>query len=601
MTTQPPRVRYVGDTRANIDYHHGQLRPAVGVHSYQVLRVNRTHPERAEAYGWTYNHAPMLAYWGGRFWVSYLSNPVGEHTPPGQTLLASSSDGRRWERPEVVFPPYVIPEDVYDGDLPEPLAPGAYSVMHQRMGFYVAPDGRLLALGFYGICPHPFTSPNDGRGIGRVAREVYANGTLGPIYFVRYNRHAGWDESNTRYPHYAVSPDDGFVAACEALLADKLITLQWWEEDRADDGFYAIGNGQALSFYHAADGRVVGLWKRSRVAYTEDEGQSWSEPERAHSLVMSGAKVWGQHTRDGRYALVYNPSTHSHHRYPLAVVTGADGYTYDDMLLVQGEVPPRRFFGHWKDFGAQYVRGIVEGNGAPPDGGLWLTYSMNKEDIWVSRVAVPIRGKVTEAVNDELTEDAALAEWNIYSPLWASVRLAEVPGGGRALQLSDQDPYDYAKVERVFRDGARATLRTRVMAGQTQGHPLHIEVADERGLAPVRIWFDSDGRLKAREACETRDLGAYEASRWYDVQIIVDVPEHSYSLSIPELDIARSFTFDASVLAVQRVIYRTGEMRRLPLPEMSADEGDDLPGADEPTAPSVFYIASLQAHEHERC
>jgi hypothetical protein len=31
MTTQPPRVQYVGDTRANIDYHHGQRRQCARV------------------------------------------------------------------------------------------------------------------------------------------------------------------------------------------------------------------------------------------------------------------------------------------------------------------------------------------------------------------------------------------------------------------------------------------------------------------------------------------------------------------------------------------------------------------------------------------
>src|SRR2546427_6088226 len=28
------------------------------------------------------------------------------------------------------------------------------------------------------------------------------------------------------------------VAACEALLTDKLMTLQWWQEDQSPDDFY---------------------------------------------------------------------------------------------------------------------------------------------------------------------------------------------------------------------------------------------------------------------------------------------------------------------------------------------------------------------------
>ncbi|MDB5247252.1 MAG: six-hairpin glycosidase, partial [Segetibacter sp.] len=72
-------VRYTGNTLVNVDYHHGQLTPVVGVHNIQIFRANREHPEQAEGFGWTYNHAPMIAYWNNTFYVEYLSNPVGEH------------------------------------------------------------------------------------------------------------------------------------------------------------------------------------------------------------------------------------------------------------------------------------------------------------------------------------------------------------------------------------------------------------------------------------------------------------------------------------------------------------------------------------------
>jgi hypothetical protein len=60
-------VRYTGKTLVNADYHHGQLTPVMGVHSVQTFRANREHPELAEGFGWTYNHAPMIAYWKQSF------------------------------------------------------------------------------------------------------------------------------------------------------------------------------------------------------------------------------------------------------------------------------------------------------------------------------------------------------------------------------------------------------------------------------------------------------------------------------------------------------------------------------------------------------
>jgi len=34
-------VHYTGNTVVNVDYHHGQLSPAVGVHNMQIFRANR--------------------------------------------------------------------------------------------------------------------------------------------------------------------------------------------------------------------------------------------------------------------------------------------------------------------------------------------------------------------------------------------------------------------------------------------------------------------------------------------------------------------------------------------------------------------------------
>src|SRR5438034_4457526 len=167
----------MGGVSIDLNSPEGKLRPAIGVENRQVFRANRTHPELGDGFGWTYNHAPMLAWWNGKFYLEYLSNPTGEHVAPGQTLVITSLDGRAWSKPTVVFPVYKLPQ-------------GNPAMMHQRMGFYVAPSGRLLVLAFYGQSPNPFKMG----GVGRVVREAYKDGTYGPIYFIRYNRHARSEE-----------------------------------------------------------------------------------------------------------------------------------------------------------------------------------------------------------------------------------------------------------------------------------------------------------------------------------------------------------------------------------------------------------------------
>ncbi|TAG99893.1 MAG: six-hairpin glycosidase, partial [Sphingobacteriales bacterium] len=141
-------VRNIGTTLSNVDYHHGQLSPAIGVHNVQTMRANRA--DKNAATSWTYNHAPMLACWNNIFYLEYLSNPVGEHIAPGQTLLQSSKDGYNWTEPVIIFPPYKIPDGfVKEGK--KDTAKNNYAVMHQRIGFYTSKSKKLYALAYYGI------------------------------------------------------------------------------------------------------------------------------------------------------------------------------------------------------------------------------------------------------------------------------------------------------------------------------------------------------------------------------------------------------------------------------------------------------------------
>ncbi len=583
-------VRYVGGVTIDPRPHDGRLRPAIGVHNHQVMRANRTHPEWSDEHGWTYNHAPFLAYWNGQFYQQYLSNPVGEHIPPGQTLLCTSADGRDWKTPVVIFPPYVPPEGT---KLPE----GATGyMMHQRMGFYVAPNDRLLLLAFYGHSEDPFREG----GIGRVVREAYADGTFGPIYFIRYSSHTNFNEANTSYPLYTSSPDRGFVEACETLLADRLMTLQWRDEDSGLDGFYSgSDSGSALSTFHRQDGKVVALWKFARCALSSDEGRNFSPAVRASTLIMSGGKVWGQRTDDDRYALVYNPIDDSEHRYPLVAITGNDGIIFDDMLVLHGEVPPRRFYGKYKDFGPNYTRGIAEGNGNPPGDDMWLTYSVNKEDMWVSRVPVPVRYRVEGSVDDNfdsLSAGGIVPDWNIYDAIWASVAIS-ANGNNRTLRLEDRDPYDYARAVRVFQEGTSAKLSFRVMAEQNDTGELEIEVMDRFGNRCVRMALTDDGNIEVSSGAKRVSAGKYVAGQWNDFALSIDAsPFGSFDLSVNGQAVLSDAPLAEAVLSVERISFRTGEYRDSPTRRTETEVPvPDLADADQPVAAAVFHIDDVHA------
>jgi hypothetical protein len=613
-------VVYTGDRQPDKRYYDGLLPHAVGVHSYQAFRANRRHPAEEGKAGWTYNHQPYLAYWQGRFYYQYLSDLVAEHDPPGRTLLMTSENGRTWSDPVVLFPEYELPEIKGDDYI---IPAGTKAVMHQRMGFYVAPNGRLLTCGFYGYCATPRHSPNAGNGLGRVVREIYQDGSFGPIYFIRYNRHAGFDEKNTTFPFYERSKDEEFKQACAALLADPLMTLQWWEEDRGKDGFFAIdpsnvadaarfsakvvtsaGAGKAFCWYHRADGQVVGLWKNQYSALSSDNGKSWSAITQNKTLWTCGAKTWGQRTEDGHYAIVHNQSATRRNRFPMVVMTGTDGHIFDQMFSLGGSIPARRYRGIHKNIGTQYFRGIAEGNGNPPGDEMWLVYSMNKEDLWISRVRVPIVGQVQEPVAEKFdaASEADLACWNLYIPRWAPVSVVpEGSAGNRVLQLQDEEPWDYAQAERIFPANPVVRIDFRFNAKVVpQGHALEIEVQDQRGGRPMSVQIDNEWLSADHRKIDPMPV-AIQKNRWYSVRLELSCEKQSYDIYLDGKLAIGEIPFAERVESLERIVFRTGPYRGMVLPDIvetgvpaaAGLESEDLPGADEKAPLCRYWIDDL--------
>jgi hypothetical protein len=552
----------------------GGLRPAVGTHNLQVYRANRTHPAHADGLNDTYLHQPMLAWWRGQFYLEYLSGPVGEHQVRAQTSLTTSVDGVTWAAPRIIFPAFKLPD-------------GTETVAHQRMGFHVTADDRLLALAFYGKLPEP----NDGHGLGRAVREIHADGTLGPIYFLKLTPQPPFPGFTPPYPLYTASTDRGFVAACEALLANKLVTAQWWEEDQLDEsGFYRI-KGKALSYATRPDGSVLGVWKNALVAVTRDGGQTWTEKQFGTNLPNNASKYALTRTGDGRYALFLNPTNRL--RFPLAVMTSSDAEHFSDLLTVHGETPDLRFVGNFKNLGPQYVRVIAEGDGTPPDHARvqWLTYSVNKEDLWVSRVPVPITGRAAGPVRDDFsatTVGSLPNEWNIYSPLWAPVRVVAAGGAaGHALELRDEDPCDYARAVRVFPETKGLKAAFKVLPRQTDAR-LEIELTDARGNRQLLLVLDENGRVLVSHEGVFMDQGAYRAGEWlaftYDISAKPTADRGDLTLN-GRAATPRAIGPTEATTTLERLSFRTGPARLRPF-----GSGRDVPGADEKARAASFLV-----------
>ncbi|NJN26842.1 MAG: hypothetical protein HC819_13120 [Cyclobacteriaceae bacterium] len=572
-------LEYIGQPKYMKDHRHdGYLRPVVGVQNIQILRANRSNPPETNKAGNTYNHAPMMAYWNGKFYVQYLAHEWEEHGNPTETYLLHSEDGYNWSSPRLLFPAIEY-------------EPGRFTIAHQRMGFYVAPNGKLLTLSFYGAPGVGKDSPNSGEGIGRAVREIKEDGTWGPIYFLRYNRHYGFNEKNTGqwYLSYTQSPDKAFVQACNDLLKNKLMTQQWWEEDRSTDGFYTIDDtseedfsAKALSFYHRKDGKVVGLWKSAYAAISDDEGKTWSTPVAVKSKPEDTGKEWGQKTDDGRYAITYNPAG-ADMRMPLAIISSDDGITFDNMLAVHGEAPEQRFAGRFMNIGAQYNRGIAEGNGNPPGDDMWIVYAQSKQDLWVSRIPIAPVSAVQEDV-DENFESMDLHTipdgWNVYKPTWSQIQIEE-ESGNKYLHIRDEEPYDYAKVVKVFPEANAVTIEFSLL--DYEGQHLEIDVTDSEGKRAVHMTDFPWNYLLANDGRSIKYLKRLPAKEDYRVVVHIDLKKQSYSLVLNGETLLENAGLYESVGTVEGLEFRTGMFRmdNLYANDLLAPKDTGLPGADQ--------------------
>lgn len=580
------RIHYTGSELSNPNMHDGALSPVVGVHNIQTMRANRYMGHTTNGNGWTYNHQSMMAYWRGSFYMHYLCDPVDEHVPPSMTMLQTSKDGYTWSNPEVLFPIYRVPDGfTKDGTV---VAKDIDAIMHQRVGFFVSKSDRLLAIGNYGISLFPKDDPNDGNGIGRVVREIYEDGSFGPIYFIYYN-HA-FNEKNTIYPYYTRSKDKGFREACEELLASPIQRMGWVEEaDREDPIIPLHKEYKAFCSYTLDDGRIVSLWKHALTSISSDGGNTWAEPiARAKGFVNSNAKIWGQRLSDGTFATVYNPSEF---RWPLAISLSKDGLEYTTLNLVYGEVPPMRYAGQYKSFGPQYVRGIQEGNGIPEDGDLWVTFSVNKEDMWVSRIPVPVQQHATAHADDNFADYKELRDlktWNLYSGVWAPVTL-----DGKWLTLSDKDPFFDAKVERKIPASRLLSVEFDLQAEQNNHGHLEIEFVDEEGTACARIDLTEQGEMRSKGGARYGRVMMYEPGKTYRVKVDITLDDRNSTVYVDGKKTTTRMLF-APVKAIERVVFRTGARRHHPTVDTWADQYVDQPHGNDSTTMATFRIANFR-------
>ena len=572
-------LQYLGPGLPDGEAADGRLMYLPGVQNIQISRANRKYPppfpEGTEnERGWTYQHHVGIGCWKGKLYGVWDMTHVGEDNPPARLVYATSIDGFNWSEPKDLYP-----------------FNKAYNL---RFYFFHSNNDRMLvfAAGWY-------ETDNIGeRHKDRLyVREITADHKLGKIYTLI-------KPGPGHPPFYTESRDAGFLQACREALANKPLLeqgdyglllgerkMKWHDGKNWPGGKIARFSdlwqfGKSLCFYYRADGVLVATCKMGWVNLSRDGGETWSFPTIPKGIKGGGGKLWAQRTPDGRCAMIYIPQ--SDHRYPMAITRSDDGITFRDMRVIHGEVAPQRYKGRAKDIGPQYLRGITEwgsdGSRQEKDC-IWTIYSMNKEDIWVSRIPIPIVAEAKAHANDDFDDVAAgyrVPQWNTYSSLWAPVRVAADAGSSNHfLELEDREPTDYARAIRTFPQSKTVSVSFRVAAGQTDRGRLEVELLGELGTRPVRIIVNDHVR---------------EAGEWLNYQIHADCAAGKYTVAVNGREVLKDAAFSEPSSMVYAVSFRTGESRGRPRGRARRD----IPNSEERLAKVTYRIDDVMTGNLER-
>ncbi|MBT3376447.1 MAG: hypothetical protein HN742_41770 [Lentisphaerae bacterium] len=357
-----------------------------------------------------YSHHSRLFRHDGALYAMWSNHRYGEDGPGQRVLWSRSTDGEDWTGWQELFPSPVpmVPSD-------EPglvLTAGGWRVVGKRL-FAVASVTAVVAFENSDRTStvakpdrnHPFRK-REGR--TRLAREVHPEGTLGPVFMLGRNLPEAADLLYPVLKHDTPQVTDLVRAILKQNIRRRF--PQGVDSNRLCE----------FSVYQAKDGRHVLLGRddcyshRLYVSFSDD-GLTWppaiptdipDSPSLSRTLVLDNGTVL---LIGNQMAPEFDNSAKRRHygRDPLMISVSTDGYIFRRAYALRcGQQPwrvPRKDV-KGRGGGGQYPDAVVHGDT------LYVLYSMGKEDVWISRVALAgldLRTRNTQTADAALLEKAA--------------------------------------------------------------------------------------------------------------------------------------------------------------------------------------------------
>ena len=161
------------------------------------------------------------------------------------------------------------------------------------------------------------------------------------------------------------------------------------------------------------------------------------------------------------------------------------------------------------------------------------------------------------------------------------------------MTLQDWDPFDYAKAERIIPSSKKISTEFTIIPQQNNNGCLDIDFTDAKGNAGVRLSFDSAGSLITKAGYRNRNLMKYESNSTYNIKVELNTENRFYTVTINGKALSPGLFFQP-LASIDRVVFRTGHVRRFPDADTPTDQDYDLPNGGEQDKKAVFYITSFK-------
>ena len=167
------------------------------------------------------------------------------------------------------------------------------------------------------------------------------------------------------------------------LYTDQADGLAGWQEAKiAMKNFKVFAYTEPSFFQQDENTLVMSFRNRSGFLFastSSDFGESWSTPVKTN-FRDTRARFSAGNLPDGTAFIINNPGPH--HRRFLTIALSRDHKTFDRAFLIYGKRTRTRYRGRGKSLGWQYPNVLFWKDQ------LFVTYSINKEDLGISRIAL---------------------------------------------------------------------------------------------------------------------------------------------------------------------------------------------------------------------